>query len=60
MRAPERLDQRELERVRVLELVHQQVAELLAVALPQALVAPQQGHRLELQVLEVQGRALRP
>ena len=58
VRAPERLDQRELQGVGVLELVDHQVAELLAVALAEPLVAAQQRHGLELEVLEVQRRAL--
>ena len=54
---PERADQAELQGVGVLELVDQQVAELLAVALAHPLVAGQKRYGLQLKILEVEGRA---
>ena len=59
VRAAQLLDQPELEAVRVLELVDHQVAELLPVAVTQQLRAGQEPDRSQLQVLEVQRRALR-
>jgi len=54
----ELLDQRQLEAVGVLELVDHQLRELLAVALADRLGGAQEPDRLELEVLEVERRAV--
>ena len=55
--AREQLDQQQLQRVGVLELVHQHVTEALGVLVAHLLVLFQQVHRAQDQVVEVQGVA---
>jgi hypothetical protein len=57
--AAQRPDQLELDRVRVLELVDQQVVEALPVALGDCLTLAEQSQREQLEIVEVDARALR-
>ncbi len=56
--ARKQLEQLVLQLVRVLELVHEHVLEARGVSLPESLVSREQVARDQLQVLEVEGRAL--
>ena len=58
VRPAQLLDQPQLQAVRVLELVDHQVVELLAVALPQGVGVGEELDRLQLEVLEVERRAV--
>jgi aryl carrier-like protein len=56
LRGPQQVDDLGLQAVRVLELVHEDRAEALLLALAQLRLGPQQVARLELEVLEVERR----
>ena len=59
LRRPQQVDDLRLEAVRVLELVHEDRAEAGLLALAQLRLQPEEVTRLELEILEVEGRLAR-